>query len=278
MLQRLTMFFALAALALLEMPAVPAFSAPKPKATPLKTISHEYVSPLCTGLRKAIGPAIGKALQNDKIIANSKPLFHQYVQAAATNQNKASQDLSVSRLERLVGPLVKNTETIDTLLNDPFIFPKVAYTDGDRRLLQMRAQLQAVNDEQKHALDVISGFVQTQQLGEMQTSGHEFDSALSANPNPPKQYVAPTAPPQDVLSAGVQNTNNDPSRAVDPRYKNTDSVLGANPLDVFENAISSYQQDIHHREQRAAKSVIAAVPLCGGHAPAQPAPARSPLP
>jgi hypothetical protein len=195
--------------------------------------------------------------------------------------NKGAEDLAVSRLESLVGPLVKNTQAIDKLLNDPYAFPKVAYSDGDQKLLQMRAELQAVNTQQKRVLDVISGFVDTQQMGELQAAGHDYDSALSSNPKASGAAgPTPTPPPSDILNAGVANSGNDPSRAVDPRFKNNGSVLGSNPLDAFEEAVSAYQQDIQSREQVAAKSVIEAVPLCGGQVPGQPAasPAPSPSP
>lgn len=282
MLHRLTAFFALGALVALAASPAAAVSAPKPAPTPLRTITHMHVSPMCTALGKVIGPAIAKVLQNDKYIANSKPLFHDFTQASAAGQNGAAKDMAVERLETLIGPLVKNTQAVDKLLSDPYAFPKVAYSDDDQKLLQMREQLRAVNQQQKKALDVISGFVDTQQLGELQAAGHEYDAALRANatnrgqtPNP-----APTAPPADVLNAGVSNDKNDPTRAIDPTYKNTGSLVGANPLNVFENAITSYQQDIAGSEQDAAKTVVSAVPRCGGHVPghAQPVPSPTPSP
>jgi hypothetical protein len=288
MVQRLTAVFTLGAIvALAANPAAAGSSgktkpAPKPAATatPLRTITHIHTSPLCTGLRRVIGPAIARALQNDKIIDSSKPLFHDFVRATASGQSKAAQDLAVSRLENLIGPLVKNTQAVDKLLSDPYAFPKVAYSDDDQKLLQMRAQLLAVNQQQKKALDIISGFVDTQQLGELQAAGHEYDAALSANPSNKNQTPAPapTAGSSDVLNAGISNAQNDPTRANDPRYKNTDSLVGANPLNVFENAIVSYQNDIQLSEQDAAKTVISAVPLCGGHVPGQPTPAPAPSP
>lgn len=285
MLHRLSAAFALGALVALTATPLTAVSATKAKAKPaatappLKTISHVRTSPLCSGLQHVIGPAIGKVLQNDKIIEGSKPLFRQYTRANATGLNKAAEDLAVSRLESLVGPLVKNTDAIDKLLNDRYAFPKVAYSDGDQKLLQMREQLRAVNAQQKKVLDVISGFVDTQQLGELQSEGHEFDSALSSNPKASGAAGAtPTPPPSDVLNAGVSNTKNDPALSADPRFQNNGSALGNNPLDAFEAAITAYQGDIQNTEQVAAKSVIEAVPLCGGHVPGQPVPSPSPSP
>ena len=86
---------------------------PAPAATPPKTIKHIYVSPLCTGLRQNIGPAIGKVLQNDNTIAQSRPLLRGYVKSTATGS--IAKDLQVSRIERLVTPLVQNTAAIEKL-------------------------------------------------------------------------------------------------------------------------------------------------------------------
>ncbi len=254
-----------------------AMPAPSPSPSPLRTITHEYVSPLCTGLRRSVGPAIGRILQNDKVIAQSRPLFRGYVKEVANpSSSKAAQDLQVMRLERLITPLVNNTQEIETLLNDP-AYPRTARTEGDRQLLAMRAHLVAVVQQQKGALDIISGFVDTQQLGELQAAGHEYDAAINgtntatgpgSNSNN-SHGLYPTPPPSDVLNAGVPD--NSPGRQFDPRYQGTGNVLGYNPLDVFGNAIAEYQARIDPIENATAKLVIHAIPICGGAAPgAQP--------
>jgi hypothetical protein len=246
---------------------------PAPAATPLKTIKHIYVSPLCTGLRQNIGPAIGKVLQNDNTIAQSRPLLRGYVKATATNG--ISKDMQVSRVERLITPLVQNTAAIEKLLNDPFVFPKRAISDGDRQLLEIRAYLQQVVTEQKRALDVISGFVDTEQFGQIQAAGsealkltqsHEMPNAQGGHSTGSAQSAgaAPTPPPSEILNAGVRNT---PQQASDPALQNTDMVIGHNPLDVFDNAIGQYQQMLQASEGRAADLVVKALPLCGGHVP-----------
>ncbi len=272
MLKRLTAAFTLGALIALSGVPAAAVATPSPAPTPLRTITHIHSTPLCTGLRRAIAPAIGRVLQSDRLISASKPMFHDYVKASATQRSKAAQDMDVMHLERLITPLVKNTQDVDNLLNSPYAFPKVARSEDDKRLLLMRAELQAVNDQQKKALDVISGFVDTQQLGELQAEGHEYDQAINGTGQPTTPpNAAPSSQPNDVLNAGL-STANDPTRKMDPRYLNSDSALANNPLNVFENAISSYQQDIQGTEQDAAKSVVQAVPLCGGVVPGQATP------
>ena len=280
MLERLTAVFVLGALVALAASPATAADTPNPQPTPLKTITHIRSSPLCTGLRRAITPAVGKVLQSDQIIAKSKPLFDQYVKATADQQSKPAEDMAVMRLEQLIGPLVSNTQRVDELLNNGSSFPRVAHSNDDRTLMKMRAQLQAVNDQQKHALDVISGFVATEQMAELQAAGHEMDSVTRPNIKsqmPTPGPLSPTPGTPAILNAGVGNNQLDPARQLDPRYKTTGSTLGYNPLNAFGDAIVSYQQQISQKEDVAAKSVLEAVPICGGHVPGQePAPAPSP--
>ena len=237
-------------------------TSPTPAPTPLKTISHLHVLRMCTGLRRSIYPAVGRVLQNDKVIADSRPLFQDYVKQSATN-TQAAVDLDVVRLERLIDPLVKNTQAIERLLNDP-IYPLHAASQSEQDLLDMRTHLQDVLAQQKRALDLVSGFVDTQQMGELQNAGHEFDSATAPDKqsSPPPQ-AAPTTAPNDILSAGIPN----PQRSNDPRFTPTDSLEGYNPLNGFDQQMGSYQQTIAASEDAASKIIFKVVPECGGHVP-----------
>jgi len=248
-----------------------ALATPAPAATPPKTIIQLHVSPLCTGLRQNIGPAIGKVLQNDKTIADSRPLLRGYAKAVASGS--LSKDMQISRLERSITPLVKNTAAIEKLLNDPFVFPRVAVTDADRQLLQIRANLEQVVAQQKGALDVLSGFLDTEQLGQLQLAGKEYQNLTASHEMPTQQgsvgaasarQIAPTPPPSGVLNAGVQNT---PGQATDPRLQETGLSAGHNPLDVFDQALAQYQAQLQSSEGQAAELVVKALPLCGAHVP-----------
>lgn len=273
MYSRLTAALTLTALTALAASPGAAATAPAPAPSPLKTITHIHSSPLCTGLRRAIGPAIGKVLQNDGYIARSRPMFQDYVQNSALG-SKAGVDMDVMHMEGLISPLVQNTQAIERYLNDP-ILKRRATSDSDKQLLEMRAHLLAILQQQKNALDLISGFVDTQQMGELQASGHEYDKALngaeqgtrtqqaSANATP---GAAPTAPPNSLLNAGLPTSPSD-SRNIDPRYTNSDSTIGYNPLKVFDQQVGVYQQAIGVSENAAAKAVIKAVPQCGGTVP-----------
>ncbi len=143
----------------------------------------------------------------------------------------------------------------------------------------MRAHLAQVLIQQKRALDLVSGFVDTQQLGELQAAGHEYDKAINStqtasgpgNSTNQPPATSPTAPPADILNAGVTNAQNDPGRQYDPRYSNTGSVLGYNPLNIFDQQMHEYQTNISQSESLASQAILKAVPACGGRAPGSPA-------
>lgn len=253
---------------------VAALAAPAPSPTPLKTIIRMHVSPLCTGLHQSIGPAIGKILQNDESIARSRPLLRNYVKAVATNGT--SRDLDISRMERLISPMVKNSKDIRRLLSDPYIFPKTPISDSDKQLLEIRAYLQESLAEQQDALNVLSGFIETEQMGELQTAGNELWKQIaggnSSGQQPSNQRgqsaqaagLAPTPPPSGILNAGLPPTQ---ARANDPRFQETDMIIGHNPLDAFDQAMGMYQGQLQYSEGQAANLVMKAVPQCGGKAP-----------
>ena len=265
-------------------PAATKKPVPAPTATPLKTIEHLYVKPLCTALRRSVGPAIRSILQNDHSIAVSRPLFQDYVRSTSSGSQGAV-DMDVMRLERLIDPLVKNTDEIDRLLGDP-VYRRKPQTDSDKQLLQMRAHLKAVLEEQKRALDLVSGFVDTEQLGELQAAGHEYDSAINSpdtknsgagGSNSQTPQTSPTQSPADILNAGL-STQNDPGRKYDPRFFNTGSQVGYNPLNIFDQAMEEHQATIYQSEQQVTQDVFKAVPQCGGQVPPSPTPPPPPAP
>ena len=134
--------------------------------------------------------------------------------------------------------------------------------------------------EQRRALDLISGFVDTQQLGELKAEGHDYDKAIKAtglknDPNNRPPSTSPTNPPADILNAGITRPD-DPTRKSDPRFQSSGSQLGYNPLNAFDQQMAVYQTTISQSEDLASQAILKAVPQCGGQAP--PAPPASPVP
>lgn len=271
---------------------------PSPAPSPLKEIGHVRSSAFCSALRHNIAPAIGHVLQNDRLIAASRPMFSQFARDHQAMQtaggSKAAEDLDVARLESLIGPMVSNAREIRRLLDDPTAFPARARSADDAQILQLRAQLASVLAQQNRVLDLISGLTDTQQMGELQQAGNDVTSQLArndvagrgTNSNDPSSPLyrqpaggAPTSAPDSLINAGLgANANpNDPERANDPTRKNIASLVGPNPFNAFPLAVTLYQKHIAGTEHAAAAVVLKAIPACGGHVPA-PAPAASPTP
>lgn len=257
-------------------PARAAVPHPKPSASPLRTIEHVYSSRLCGVLGRAVAPAVGRILQNDHTIARSRPLFQDYTLNQST-KSQAGTDMDVERLSGLVDPLVRNTREVERLLNDPE-FAHRASDKNDKQIQQMRAELAQILGQQKKALDLVSGFVDTEELGELQAAGHEYDrslnSTLATNKSDPANTPAsgaPTPAPQNILNAGVSGKG--VARKNDPRYMNTGSTLGYNPLSAFDQQMENYQLQIGRTESVLTAALYNVIPQCGGHVPAPPAPA-----
>jgi hypothetical protein len=200
-------------------------------------------------------------------------MFKDYV-ANSTLGSKAGVDMDVMHMEGLIGPLVQNTQAIERYLNDP-ILKRRPVSDTDKQLIEMRQHLLAVLAQQKQALDLISGFVDTQQLGELQAAGNDYNKAIngsdvgskSQGPNAASTpAVAPTTAPNEILNAGLPSSPSDP-RSTDPRYSGTGNSVGYNPLKVFDQQVGVYQQGISDSENRAAQVVVKAAVECGGTVP-----------
>ncbi|HEX5275670.1 MAG TPA: hypothetical protein VFW34_10380 [Candidatus Rubrimentiphilum sp.] len=243
-------------LALLLGVTVAATPAPSPAPlTPLKVIGSVRSTPFCTALRETIAPAIAAVLSNDDLIASSKPAFATLYHDDVLSRSEARAHLDLNRLESLITPIVANVKRADGLL---------ANKPSDRKLQAMRDKLQAVLAQQKESLNVISGFVATEQLGEIQTAGapENWASALSANPQAPTQHRAAQAPPpaaKSLFSAGVHNANPGPR---DPRY---DAATVGPTYDPFASLVSQIQaQQIagQSAESAAAQLVTEALTLC----------------
>jgi hypothetical protein len=280
---RLTAAVLLGALALLSAARTPPARSTTTLAapTPLKVIKHVYsYGRLCTAMRRSVGPALLQIMSADHTIAASRPLFQGFAKDQSTG-SQAGADMDVERLDQMVDPLVKNTRITEDLLNDP-LYAQKAQEPQDKQLAKIRAYLAAVLEEQKKALDLVSGFVDTENMGELQAKGHEYDRSLNASssttandPNMKPQATSPTAAPAPVLNAGLSHAN-DPGYQNDPRFRNTGSTVGYNPLDAFDRQMASYQQTIGHFETLASNEIVHAVPECAGRIQASPAASATP--
>lgn len=251
----------LATLPVLASQAAPAASATaKPTLPPLRYISHTVVRPLCSALRRNFGPAIGLVLQNDRAIAKSPALLNNYNLALAQGTlSKARRNITLLRMSNLVGPLVANIQAARAKLDDPNAFPGQANNINDQLSLKIRKDLQRAIALQSVSLDIINGFVQTQQMHQIQNEGTEYIGAI--NTSDVKQANGlPTPNPlyhDSQLQAGVKS---DPY-SMDPTMI-PGLTLGYNPISRLVGVMKWTQHAAKAREQHVASDVMIATQMC----------------
>ncbi|NNM99654.1 MAG: hypothetical protein HKL91_07645 [Candidatus Eremiobacteraeota bacterium] len=238
-------------------------ASPPPSDLKLPVIIHVIARPLCSGLHQAIGPAIGLMLQNNAIIAKSQPLFDDYVRYNAEGKAGASaRQLAQVRMEYLVGPLVKNTAKIDTLLANRNIFNSGMGGDS-KKLAAIKAGLLNSLKIQKSAIDLINGFVSTRQLANMQHSGFEYIGAISGTQEIKNNPFATPTPNSSLYNenyAGIAPQSLGPGTV---NLKNLPGLsLGYNPIRAIADVMRWARSTMVQRQNAVAPQVIAAAHEC----------------
>jgi hypothetical protein len=253
---------------------------PRPTAMPTLTypiIVRVVSKPFCSALRNNIGPAVAALIQDDAIVAKSRPQFENYLKYEANGESSTGlRDMSLMRMENSVTPLVNSLAVVDKALNDERAFRYPPHTADEKRLLELRDKLQAVEAMQKASLDVINGFVASEQLAQLQLEGNDVNSAINGDASTMNNQLHPTPAPQfqedpSVIPGLPQNPY-----TVDPATIPGIS-LGASPIRRVIEGLQWTQSEASRHEAVASKTVIESVALCGGHGPPSPG-APSPVP
>ncbi len=265
--------------ALLDTTGAMAAPSPAPRASALPEIYHSYSSPLCSALRTKIAPTIAMLQQNDVTIAKSNTLFKRYIQDTISD-SKSSQDFAVVQLGNLVRPLVDNILATQKLLEDPSVFPANPQTDEEKRQTDLRTKALAALAAQQAALDIINGFVDTQQLAGMQHDGLGYISAITGtgmtqSRTPISNVIGGSS--SNVIGGGTpdplqrpplfDNTAINAGLTPNPYEYNLPNIpglaLGYNPVSRLREGGESTQSEGGKSEQRLAKTVIETAKMCG---------------
>lgn len=246
-------------------------------------IYHGSVSPLCAALGQHIRTVVGMMIQNDRTIGQSPPLFAEYNRALAdvadvNGQNEpnpgsqAARDLTLYHLEQLVGPLANNVNAMQHELEDATVFPPNPRTDDERRLDQMRDELLKALAVQAVSLDIINGYVQTQQLAELQQEGTN-GADINAITNPSQLSTPSAATPDPILhdqnSAGLSQN----PYSFDPlAVPGITGSVGTTPVTRLIEAMHWLQQETTRRENIASQTIVHVASGCAARSAATPSP------
>ncbi len=257
-------------------------------ASPPPQIYHIVTRPLCSQLHERIAPAIGMMLQNDTTIKKSPNLFKQYnsaslygADAGSESQNgpmtsdpgggtsNMSQSIALLGMENLIRPIANNIIAIQTLLDSPQLTKGTGREEDDQHLRDIRAKLLKALAAQNASLDIISGFVDTQQMADLQHAGQGYISSIS---QPDSRNASTATPAPNPLTSNPNYAGLAPNPYVIDPTTIPGLTLGYNPVTRLLDALTWTIDQAQNRENDAAKAVMSSAVLCGGAPAASPAP------
>jgi hypothetical protein len=252
--------------------------APSP---PLKTITRVHASPLCTTLKGSVLFLTQGLQANDRLIESSKPLLLQMGQdfipvsdvgksfGARARRFAGAHDpspallLDNEHLAELTNEIVHNFAIIDAMLNDPERFPTTK-SDDDQKVLLLKAELQAVADRQRGALNILYGLSDTLSLQELVAKGDGMQGATGGGGAAGAGQADQDVSFRDILSASDRGRGLpvDPTVDQDPAVSQAPSSLSNNPLVRFYLGVAEDQKNVASAENVFTQTVLAAVKFC----------------
>lgn len=245
-------------LGLLLAAATQATPAPASWLDKLKTIATVRSTPVCSALHERVGPAIAAIIDNDTKLASSGPIFGSMYHDDVITRSELRMSFDVMRMENLITPIAKNISSVKAQLDR---LPK------DPDLDAVRAQLQDLIARQNDALNVLSGFVDTYQMGELQgrtspipLAGPSTPQTTPLQPRTQTSNAAP-APPgaANLLNAGLPATQGSPKS---PAQESSNVNMGSSPYGSFAEQVSTFRQNEDAAEKAASEVVVAVVDRC----------------
>jgi hypothetical protein len=271
--------------------AVVVSQVPAPTASPLKTIIRTRTSPLCTTIRQNVVQILDGLQANDGIVNGAKPVLlrmgtelqptgvhGQMADTSGTHLNGISSEpggvhdtnpalvMDNQRLKQLADELQHNLAIIENALADQSKFPTQTTSDDQNATQQLKTQLQAVANQQKNNLSVLSGLTDTFSMQDLIAKGDGTQGVLNS-PLSGVGQAAPACPPtnpnpqnpcdvklshddQDVgfndpMTASAHQdamSTKDPSTGSDPAVSQPGSDLSNNPMGRFYRSVSANQQ------------------------------------
>jgi hypothetical protein len=259
--------------------------APAASRTPPPQIYHIITRPLCSELHKHIAPAVGMMMQSDHTIGKSPDLFKQYNKAglygadnstsngagynpgvsssggAADTIFTPAQNMALLGMENLIGPIANNSIAIQKILDSPELTHGTGSKEDDQHLQEIRAKLLRALATQQASLDIISGFVDTQQLADIQHSGEEYIAAINQH----SDFTGPSMQGTPTPNPAFANPNQAglPQNPYGIDLANVPGLtLGYNPVTRLLEGLNWTISETQKREGDLAKSVMDSAALC----------------
>ncbi len=246
--------------------------------TPPPQIYHIVTTPLCQRLHERVRPSVAMILQNDAGISKSPPLFKRYQRGSLTAAtgtqfgygnaqtpngdsvytHTPETDMAMQQMSYLVLPIARNIIAAQTLLDDEKLLQPTGNPASDATLAKIKSQLLETIAFQSASLDLINGFVQTQQMGELQHVGEEYLGAIQGNEMSSPMVKATPNSWQDPNTPGLAPNPYNFDPATIPGL-----AVGYNPLSRIMDGLQWLQAETRKREDAAGQTIGAALSECG---------------
>ncbi len=234
-----------------------------PEATPPPQIYHIKTTALCTRLHERVRPAVALILENDQRLAKGIPLFQKYRQAIletgsdSINSSSPQTSMTLQQMSYLVIPTARNLLAAEALLEDAKMSQPTGSSSDDATLAEMKKQLLEAIAFQNASLDLINGFVQTQQMGEIQHADEEYLNDI-ARPDTSSQIASATPNQwQDTTTPGLSQN---------PYAFDVSQVpglaIGFNPLSRVIDGMHWVNAETAKREDAAGKTISSVLAQC----------------
>ncbi|MBV8490477.1 MAG: hypothetical protein JO199_08110, partial [Candidatus Eremiobacteraeota bacterium] len=171
--------------------------------------------------------------------------------------SNAAQSIALLHMETLVSPIANNVIAIRKLLDSPGMTTSTGNADDDRKIQETRAQLLQVLAVQSASLDIINGFVDTQNMADLQHAGQEYINEAN-QPDSNRVSSTPTPNPwSNPQQAGLTPNPYQIDLATIPGL-----TLGYNPVTRLLDALHWTIKETASRENSAAVSVMQLKAAC----------------
>jgi len=210
-------------------------------AAPSPVPSIEPTHEACTTLRENVRTALAGLMKNDEVIESARKAYLKM----SSDRTASARDVAIDRLyvENDVAALVHNLAIVDDQLADPKRFPQDA-ANGSVSTAAMKGQLAAIATQQKRALDLLSGALETGNFDSMQNPNGDDGPAISQ-----RRSSISAAPPE------FQN----PSVSM--------NMASGTPDDAVADELSARQTQLATLESKAAMTVMSAAAACNDMTP-----------
>jgi hypothetical protein len=235
-----------------------------PSPPPLKTIGHAHASPFCSALREQVGTAVRALLENKPVIGQGKDIFLDMARDL-TRGNGRRIDLDMERVNGLVTPMVQNLAATDAALDKLQQETKSHPGEDDAKLAQIRAQLEAVADDQRKMLNVFSGTYYSFKSNELLGRGNPLGNAISPQASSSTKDPSGTDSADNKVAFTAPSPSAAPSAA--PLAVGTGGhvdmgLLAGTPFAKMYDELTDYQLEELTLESQSAESIVHAAALC----------------